>query len=170
MLFRVIMGKQDKDLTPATRRNLHTLAIATLATVAAFSLISHKEWRFLHPILPILLLFAARGLVSAYEPIEGGLLQSPWKTLCAGLRVRSAVVLWLTLVPLGPWIYVTFWHGRGQVAVTEWLGAQHLENTETMRVMALMPCHSIPWMSHIHVTELYQELNWNALTCEPPIK
>lgn len=150
-------------------RILQVLALAVTTTTAVYSGIAHKEWRFLHPMLPILLLFASNGLVSDYlaDP-EGGLQSSKFKTFYSGLRISRRKCLFLSITPMIPWLYLNFRHGRGQIAVTEWLGNQARFNLG-IQARFLMPCHATPWMSHIHLKEREQADKWQFLTCEPPI-
>jgi phosphatidylinositol glycan class B len=177
--FKALLGSQPSRTLSDRRQsdvalraqdiNLRMLAIATAVTFVAYSSIQHKEWRFLHPILPVLLLFGAHALVAAYRPsVGGGLLGSKLKTLYAGLRINKGSLLFLSLSPIMPWLYLAFVHGRGQVAVTEWLSTQ-VQRDPSIKALFLMPCHSTPWMSHIHSKDPVQADRWHFLVCDPPI-
>lgn len=149
---------------------LQRLAVGCFSSIFAFSLIPHKEWRFLHPILPVLLLFAAEGLVGAYRPLaSGGLQGSQLKTLHSGLRVNKRHLLYFALTPIIPYIYLGFFHGRAQVSVTEWL-SEEARRSPDMQVLYAGPCHQIPWMSHIDLRDRELASAWRFLTCEPPLK
>jgi phosphatidylinositol glycan class B len=162
-------GRQSAAALQAQDRNLRTLAVATAVTFVVYSSIQHKEWRFLHPLLPVLLLFGAHALVAAYRPsVAGGLLGSRLKTLYSGLRINKGSLLFLSLTPIVPWLYLAFVHGRGQVAVTEWFAMQ-VQRDPSTKALFLMPCHSTPWMSHIHSKDPAQAERWQFLTCNPPI-
>src|ERR1700753_3034264 len=39
----------------------------TAWTIGVYSVVSHKEWRFIHPLLPIFHIFAAKYLVDTYN-------------------------------------------------------------------------------------------------------
>jgi len=160
---------RNEDSLRTQDYNIGLLAKAVFATAAAYSMIPHKEWRFLHPLLPILLVFGAQNLVAAYKlNPSGGLLGSKLKTLCAGFRIERRAFLFLSLTPVLPWLYLAFIHGRAQVKVIEWLGEQ-ARLDPSLEAMFLMPCHATPWMSHAHVKNRSQADGWKFLTCEPPI-
>jgi phosphatidylinositol glycan class B len=162
--------RQDEDTLRTQDYNVGLLAKAAFGAGVAYSLIPHKEWRFLHPLLPVLLIFGAHTLVAAYKVNpSGGLLGSKLKTLCAGFRIGRRPFLFLSLTPVLPWLYLTFVHGRAQVKVTEWLGEQARLDPQ-LEAMFLMPCHATPWMSHAHVKDRIQADGWRFLTCDPPVE
>ncbi|KAI9312154.1 Alg9-like mannosyltransferase family-domain-containing protein [Dichotomocladium elegans] len=111
--------------------------------ITVYSLLSHKEFRFIYPILPLMLIFAAAGLEA---------LTSKKRFVCLGLL--------LTQIPLA--IYLNVWHQRGVIDVMLWLKSQ----SDLESVGVLMPCHSTPWQSMLHRPDI--EPLW-FLTCEPPI-
>jgi phosphatidylinositol glycan class B len=76
----------------------------------------------------------------------------------------ACVLLGAHVVPI---IYLSF-HSRGQVAIVERIG-QLARSGQVDRIEFLMPCHSTPWMSHIHDERLSQEGNSRFITCEPPL-
>ncbi|KAI5454608.1 glycosylphosphatidylinositol anchor biosynthesis [Naganishia albida] len=151
------------------KKRVALLTKAVIFTLAIWSCIGHKEWRFLHPILPILLLYPTQYLVDHYHPPEGGLWTS--RTACAHtfLRMNRRPFLYLLLSPILPYLYLSTFHGRGQVDVTGWLREQVAKQPD-MSVLFTMPCHSTPWMSHIHLDTSKKEDHWHFLTCEPILK
>ena len=163
-------SRQSVEALKVQDHNLRVLAVATAVTITAYSSIRHKEWRFLHLVLPVMLLFGAHALVTAYRPVAGGdLLNRKFRTLYSGLRINKGSFLFLSLAPILPWIYLAFFHGRGQVAVTEWFATQ-VQRDPSIKALFLMPCHTTPWMSHIHSKVPAQADRWHFLTCEPPIQ
>ena len=64
-------------------------------------------------------------------------------------------------------IYVTFFHGRAQVAVMHYL--RSLPPANLTSVGFLMPCHSTPWQAYLHRADLVEEGRMWALGCEPPL-
>jgi phosphatidylinositol glycan class B len=146
------------------RRVLARLAWACVVTTVTLSLISHKEVRFLYPLLPFLHV-AAAGPLTAFLPRNAPL-----------TRKVTIVGLLLTNVLIGG--YVSTVHQRGVLDVLAHLRHKH----ETRNALSnfthvpatgilnttvgfLMPCHSTPWRSHL----VYPELAAWALTCEPPL-
>jgi len=160
---------RDEESLLTQDYNIRLLARTAFGTAVAYSMIPHKEWRFLHPLLPVLLVFGAQTLVAAYKlNPSGGLMGSKLKTLCAGFRIERRAFLFLSLTPILPYLYLTFIHGRAQVKVMEWLGEQARLDSQ-LDAMFFMPCHATPWMSHAHIKNRIQADGWNFLTCEPPV-
>ncbi|KAI7871727.1 GPI mannosyltransferase 3 [Spinellus fusiger] len=115
--------------------------------VAVFSLLSHKEFRFLFPIFPLVLLFAAAGLQH---------LPYPW-------RRRVVVGLCITQIPMA--FYLTQWHQRGVVDAMLWIRQEAHTQPHPLSVGILMPCHSTPHQSVVHSPRT----SLRFLTCEPPL-
>src|ERR1700728_2688040 len=53
--------------SPFGPRSLRTMFVSVAWTVGVYSVAGHKEWRFIHPILPLLHVFAARSLVDSFK-------------------------------------------------------------------------------------------------------
>ena len=117
------------------------LSLPILSTIFVLSLLPHKEMRFLHPILPLLLFSAARYFSKRFK--------SPPSS-------RATLLFFLANIPLT--LYLSLLHQQGVVAAAEHLGKQK-ENA-----LILMPCHSTPLYSHIH-----SEVAVRFLTCHPPL-
>lgn len=166
-LQRVPPGKERKP-TYVQDCRMQLLTSAILFTLTIWSFIGHKEWRFLHPLLPILLLYPARYLVDHYQPPDGGLWVSYTTCAYSFLRINRRPFLFLLITPVLPYIYLTGFQGRAQIAVTDWLRLRAVEQPG-MSVLFVMPCHSTPWMSHIHLEKHQDEERWHFLTCEPPL-
>lgn len=118
---------------------LWTLGTLALWTVGVFSLLSHKEARFLQPLVPHLHLFAAYAL----RP-RGTTWRAAWSALPTVLR-------YALLVQVPVLVYVLGFHAQGQIRVM-----QYVHNVATPRTTFgfLMPCHSTPWQSHMHARVL----------------
>jgi phosphatidylinositol glycan class B len=131
----------DTTTTPTTTR-----AMAQLVgwVVMVYSLLSHKEFRFLYPIFPLLMIFTAHGLALFWRP--PAFLK---RVLVAGLFFSQMALA----------LYVSLWHQRGVMDVMAWLAAQ------PRSAGFLMPCHSTPWLSSLHGAP---DPLW-FLTCEPPL-
>ncbi|KAI8451337.1 hypothetical protein BY996DRAFT_8395861 [Phakopsora pachyrhizi] len=87
------------------------------------------------------------------------------------------------MISIGVGIYFLSFHYLGQVSVMDYL--RHRPDQELKSVGFLMPCHSIPWQSHLHKPRLdpivkrkidgnveveeVEERMW-MLSCEPRIK
>lgn len=145
---------------PAT---LRTLARALAFSITALSFSPHSEWRFLHPFLPPLLLFALPPLFRGYTPTIMGLFRLP-EAMRQYTRINKRPFLLILLAPLIPFIYLNAFHGRAQVEVINVLRRGQEPVGEVKGMAVLMPCHSTPWMSHLH-----RDIPAWFLTCEPPI-
>lgn len=160
-----------EDVVP--RRILTRLVWTTLIVTLALSLISHKEVRFLYPVLPFLHVLSARPLISFFSP------------LVPSRRAILALMLAVNLLIAG---YTSQVHQRGVIDVLSYLRHKHEAQIHmslsshigrvnedrgngtstapaTTTVAFLMPCHSTPWRSHL----VYPSIDAWALTCEPPL-
>jgi phosphatidylinositol glycan class B len=121
------------------------LAATTVFVTTIYSLIAHKEVRFLYPLLPILHVLSAAALESL-----------SWSARAKRLTVWAMILLNLPLA-----YYVTQVHQRGVNDVVDYL--RH-DASNWRSAGFLMPCHSTPWRANIQGDgELW------ALGCEPPI-
>jgi len=80
---------------------------------------------------------------------------------------HGRVLLILLSAHILPIIYLSF-HSMGQVAVVETTGRLSRQG-HLNQIGFLMPCHSTPWMSHIHDKKLYEANNSWFISCEPPL-
>lgn len=139
------------------------LLYSIIWTTAVFSLAGHKEWRFLHPLLPLMLVLASSALVDATaKSKDDG--ESPSWTMVGSIPRHK---LFLIAIGLLPGIYTTFYHSRAQLSVIEYL--RSLEPTKIKSAGFLMPCHSTPWQSHLHRPDLASPGQIWSIGCEPPL-
>jgi phosphatidylinositol glycan class B len=149
----------------ATQRRVSiTLTWACVVTTVTLSLISHKEVRFLYPLLPFLHVLAAGPLsnfVSAHGPLK-----------------HKAVIALFLLTNVVIAVFASRLHQHGVIDVLDHLRHKHearnslanfsqhdCSTISNTTVGFLMPCHSTPWRSHF----VYPEISAWALTCEPPL-
>ncbi|CAG9772532.1 unnamed protein product [Ceutorhynchus assimilis] len=133
-------------------RKNHPNELAMLGTITfsvfVLSLLSHKEYRFLLPLLPMMFYVSSRFL-------------SAWsrKASMTSIWLVSGVILICNLFPA--W-FVGYNHQRGTLDVMHGLRdiAQH--DTEKISFLFLMPCHSTPLYSHLHLN-----VTTKFLTCNP---
>jgi len=148
------------------RQTLYLLAVAVIITVLTMTTTSHKEVRFIYPLLPILHILAARPLAAFFHSVPAN---------------KSRLLLLVLMLAVNIYIaaYVTFVHQRGVVDVMHFLrheqearlpsspnySADSVKHGSNVTVGFLMPCHSTPWRSHL----VYPDIKAWALTCEPPL-
>lgn len=149
-----------------------------LATTATFvplilSFISHKEVRFVYPLLPLLHVLAAAPFTTFFLPAV-----SPAIPRSSGLQPKVYLLGLIVLANVAIAIFTTTLHQTASLEVMSYLRDQHAEHylsqppsdflapaPSTMTVGFLMPCHSTPWRSHL----IHPSIKAWALTCEPPV-
>ncbi|GFF29287.1 GPI mannosyltransferase 3 [Aspergillus udagawae] len=158
---------------------LQSLVQAQLALICVvmpfiLSLVSHKEVRFIYPLLPSLHILSAPPLVDYFLP---AVLRSS-----RSYMPRRLTLVFLLLVNIAIALYTTIYHASGPSSVLSYLRQQHelhapaaqtpnlspsVKDDSQRGITAgfLMPCHSTPWRSHL----VYPTIHAWALTCEPPV-
>lgn len=146
------------------------LAIVCLLMPFVLSLISHKEVRFIYPLLPSLHILAAPPLVQFFYP-------AVYSRSSSAYTPQRLALIFLVLANLVIGLYTTLYHASGVVNVLTYLRHQHethgssaesslgLQAKPGITAGFLMPCHSTPWRSHL----VYPTIDAWALSCEPPI-
>ncbi|KAL6707916.1 glycosylphosphatidylinositol anchor biosynthesis [Coniothyrium glycines] len=143
---------------------LRRIAWTSIFVTVTLSLISHKEVRFLYPVLPFLHVLGAKSLASLL----------PLNTF-----TRKSLISLLLAVNILLAGYLSLVHQRGVIDVVPYLrhkhetrnplshlsSNDHPHSISNTTVGFLMPCHSTPWRSHL----IYPEISAWALTCEPPV-
>lgn len=160
-----------QDLLPGSpaRHIRLQLAITALFAITILSFISHKEVRFIYPLLPAFHLLAA-------EPLTSFLF--PEKSISAESKVpkfrfrKKALIALLLCINMIVGYYTAVVHQSGVISVMDYLRHQHenrpsAHNPSTVptTVGFLMPCHSTPWRSHL----VHSDIHAWALGCEPPV-
>lgn len=149
-IFLTLSGR-----TPSPQ--LRTYARLIGWTLLVYSVAGHKEWRFIHPLLPLMHLFCVSSLCQATREIRGK------SKLASILLTPSGFCILLSLPAI---VYTTFIHGRAQIAVMHHL--RGLAHTDLTSIGFLTPCHSTPWASYLHRKSLDHGHAW-SLGCEPPL-
>ena len=161
---------------------LAQLATVSLLVPALLSLISHKEVRFIYPLLPMLHILAAAPLDEFFMPAFH---YRPRLRLRNRLALsRRVLFVCLAVANAAIAIYTSTVHNRGVIDVLHYI-RREFESFErherqfalsaeepsdrtidpSLTVAFLMPCHSTPWRSHL----IHSDIHAWALTCEPPL-
>lgn len=127
----------------AVSAQVRTLLGMCAWTVVVFSLLAHKEVRFLQPLVPWFHLIAALGLAKRRP-------SNPSSLSTAFLALPSWMRTWV-YVQLPFFVYLAAFHAHAQVGVTTHLHHVASSSKTPSTVGFLMPCHSTPWQSHMHV-------------------
>ncbi|KAJ6630591.1 glycosyltransferase family 22 protein [Mycena sp. CBHHK59/15] len=121
-------------------------------TISVYSLAGHKEWRFIHPLLPLLHVFAAKALVDM--------------STTPRIRWWTLIMLLLTL-PIS--CYIALFYCSAPIQVMAFIQSLPREELRDGGLGFLMPCHSTPGHAYLHRKELADGRLW-ALGCEPPLQ
>ncbi|XP_022100896.1 GPI mannosyltransferase 3-like isoform X2 [Acanthaster planci] len=124
------------------------LVLLMIWTQFVYSLLEHKEYRFLLPLLPIAMSFC--GVCFS-------------KLSKAGRASSLAIFILVSNLPVC--LYTGLVHQRGTLDVMNYLQTvAHAPNAHirTPSVLFLMPCHSTPLFSHIHAN-----ISMRFLECPP---
>ena len=160
----------DSSLTKAIKYQLATTSILVPVTL---SLISHKEVRFIYPLLPLLHLLTAAPFTTFFLPAV-----SPAIPRSSRFGTKRLLLGLIFLVNITIAVVTTASHQTAPLTVMAYLRNQHTKYyltqppseflapaPSTMSVGFLMPCHSTPWRSHL----VFPSIKAWALTCEPPV-
>ncbi|XP_033097006.1 GPI mannosyltransferase 3-like isoform X2 [Anneissia japonica] len=115
-------------------------------TITVYSILGHKEFRFLMSLLPIAALFNGLAMLK--------MLRTKLSTALLSLLLTTSIIMAL---------YTGLVHQRGAIHVMEylrWVAA----SGGTASVMFLMPCHSTPYYSYIHTN-----ITMRFLECPPDL-
>ncbi|KIK59538.1 glycosyltransferase family 22 protein [Collybiopsis luxurians FD-317 M1] len=142
---------------------LQTLLSVITWTIAIYSFAGHKEWRFIHPLLPLFHVFAAKSLVDRSSSLgmkqESNARRIPIQRGFLGLLLIS--------LPVSGWIVLV--HCSGPLSVMSFIRNIPASELEGGVVGLLMPCHSTPGHAYLHRPQLANGGIW-ALGCEPPLE
>lgn len=134
---------------PLFVRALYTFRCTTLVglvavVTGAFSAIAHKEFRFLQPVYPVMLVLCSMQL-------------SRWN------KVRRWFLVGVLILHGFAAYFFTRVNEVGEIDAVRYLR----DNPSVESVAFLTPCHSTPWHSMLHRPDLVGH-SW-FLTCEPPL-
>ncbi|KAJ8473574.1 hypothetical protein ONZ45_g16249 [Pleurotus djamor] len=143
------------------------LASYTLAwTISIYSLAKHKEWRFIHPLLPLMYVLAAKWIVDeASQPQKDANSSKYRKAAIPRLRGLPTVAIWAQL-PIS--IFLVLVYCRAPISVMGYLRGLPSEEL-SQSIGLLMPCHSTPGHAYLHREELRDGKLW-SIGCEPPLR
>ncbi|XP_058082019.1 mannosyltransferase APTG1 [Magnolia sinica] len=127
-----------------------------------YSVLGHKEFRFVLPVLPIALMFSGYSL-AAMENLDSSDNRkkgaSKFHIRCPTKMQLSIFFLLVTNLPMA--LYMSLVHQRGSEDVMNFLAKEALHG-RVDSVIFLMPCHATPYYSTLHCN-----LPMRFLDCSP---
>lgn len=145
-------------------------------TITIYSFAGHKEWRFIHPLLPLFHIFAAKSLIALSSTLKARTVRADTKQNKKHISIRLIpplrypyIVLLLSTLPAS--VYVVFFYCSAPISALSYLRLLPVNATtngqqQPQSVGFLMPCHSTPGQAYLH------RPTWEiwALGCEPPLQ
>ncbi|KAI3423779.1 uncharacterized protein J3R85_010785 [Psidium guajava] len=127
-----------------------------------YSVLGHKEFRFVLPVLPIALMFSGYSLaaISTRYSSNGKTAEALKCHTKYPSRMRWAICFLLaTNIPMA--LYMSLVHQRGSEDVMNFLSREAAKD-RVKSVLFLMPCHATPYYSTLH-----HDLPMRFLDCSP---
>ncbi|XP_071464385.1 GPI mannosyltransferase 3 isoform X1 [Marmota flaviventris] len=123
------------------------LLVTVLWTLIIYSMLGHKEFRFIYPVLPFCMVFCGYSLAHL----------KAWKKPALSFLFLSNMFLAL---------YTGLVHQRGTLDVMSHIQkvCHNSPNKSSASVFIMMPCHSTPYYSHVHCP-----LPMRFLQCPPDL-
>lgn len=178
----------ESSYSVTTANALKTLTFVVLTTISTLSLVSHKEIRFIQPLLPALHILAAPHITSFFTTLSASDAMTCHRPALGWKRKPLLAAALLVNVVIGG--YLSWFHAAAPIQVMSFLREEferihpdHLsfgrtslnatrssddndnEQLQELFALFLTPCHATPWRSHL----VYPSLSARALTCEPPL-
>lgn len=126
--------------------------------LGVYSILGHKEFRFVLPVLPLSLMFSGYSLAELSDS------DSKRKNTKASSRRPSraqVAILFLVATNVPMALYMSLVHQRGSEDAIYYLSKQASDG-KVKSVLFLMPCHSTPYYSSLH-----SNLPMRILDCSP---
>ncbi|KAJ2402181.1 glycosylphosphatidylinositol anchor biosynthesis [Coemansia sp. RSA 2559] len=139
-------------------------ALLAAAVLVLFSLVSHMEYRFVYPLLPIGFMYAGVSIDALAGHLQTSASDGRHERKKAKRVSVRAMLIYLFITNIPAILYVDLVHQRGVVDVFKYLRRNASGSGESV-VGFLMPCHSTPFYSHMH-----RNIPMWFLSCEPPLE
>ncbi|KAK9275574.1 hypothetical protein L1049_022841 [Liquidambar formosana] len=127
-----------------------------------YSVLGHKEFRFVLPVLPLTLMFSGYSLAAIATPNSSDSQRkgsSKIHTKCHSKMQLAIFFLLATNIPMA--LYMSLIHQRGTEDVMNYLSKEAL-NEKVNGILFLMPCHATLYYSTLH-----RNLPMRFLDCSP---
>ena len=153
-----VTNKSKKRLNPFGLISKLLPLFCCLWTVIIFSFNPHKEFRFVLPILPVILIYCGLGLFYVYKTF--------------GNKVMK-YVLFLILSTNGfAACYLSTWHQHAPISVMNHLTNDiytnvDIDNYNDINIEFILSCHSTPFYSYLHLGDKDNHPKLKQLDCSP---
>ena len=130
--------------------------VITYTILHSFS--EHKEFRFLLPILPLIILLAGHAMAEFFDAARDTCLKN----------LKNVTLIGIALLNFPHLLYLGTIHQKGPIAVNKYLTdtiATSMQRMEHINIHYLMGCHSAPLYSHLHVPNV--SIHAWYLDCSP---
>ncbi|XP_067004711.1 GPI mannosyltransferase 3 [Anabrus simplex] len=148
-LFRYHFYKIKPPLFQYQYQKIMFLCVVSITwTLSVYSCLPHKEFRFILPVLPMVLFISYIWLIYFHKTAH-----------------RFVIVLLDLVLLCGaviPSLYLGTVHQCGTRVVMQELASDAIHDPHHTDILFLMPCHSTPLYSHLHVN-----VSTRFLTCDP---
>ncbi|XP_061612458.1 GPI mannosyltransferase 3-like isoform X2 [Phyllopteryx taeniolatus] len=123
----------------------YRILLVTIAwTIGVYSLLPHKEFRFIYPVLPFCMIFCGASVAR----------MRTWRRAAASFLLASNLLIAL---------YTGLIHQRGALDIMSHIHAL-CRNASEPDILFAMSCHSTPYYSHVHCP-----LKMRFLECPPDL-
>lgn len=127
-----------------------------------YSLLGHKEFRFVLPILPIALMFSGYSLARIGVPSKSNDRDQRFsRTSYSCLSQKHLAIVFLLITNLPMALYMSMVHQRGTEDVMNYLSVEAVDGN-VRNILFLTPCHATPYYSTLH-----RNLPMRFLDCTP---
>ncbi|KAM0952550.1 putative hexosyltransferase [Dioscorea sansibarensis] len=126
--------------------------------LGVYSILGHKEFRFVLPVLPLSLMFSGYSLAELSDS-DSKRKNTKASSRCPSRAQVAILFLVATNVPMA--LYMSLVHQRGSEDAIYYL-AKEASDGKVKSVLFLMPCHSTPYYSALH-----SNLPMRILDCSP---
>ena len=148
--FQLLKTLFTVSVQPPEKHRGGFLLVCIFGYILFFSVLGHKEFRFLYPILPLMLLVSGYGITSFLQKFKIPGIKKSWKFVII-------VLLLLPNIPMA--IYFSSYHQVGTIQAVEYIR----KHEEVHSAYFLLPCHQTPFYAFIH-----RPISLRFPTCAPP--
>lgn len=123
-----------------------------LGSVFFNSLLAHKEFRFLSPVVPMMMILAGHG----YRIL-------PKMAMGRYRLLKRLFLIFILLSNVAFGVYLARFHQSGVIRVIEHLRTE-VDRNNVVGVYFVMPCHSTPFYGYLH-----RNIPLSIVSCHPPV-